>query len=154
MLVSDSVLHRYISPLAPHYAVSQLQSAFFLAVITYSPLYASDCPLVEIRLSKCCWLLVLYTLIARLEPFTLFKTALDNPTMFCPFLVWEGCSSHDITGLAGRCTTRRCCSQLQYCNSIFKNFEIFCMFWTSWFHPQDGSKHVEDVKNLKIELKC
>ena len=38
----------------------------------------------------------------------------------------------------------------EYFNSIF---DVFRMFWTSWVHSQDGSKHVEDVKNWKIELK-
>ena len=35
----------------------------------------------------------------------------------------------------------------------FSIFDVFCMFQTSWVHSEEGSKCVEDVKNLKIELK-
>ena len=35
----------------------------------------------------------------------------------------------------------------------FSIFYVFCMFQTSWVHSEEGSKCVEDVKNLKIELK-
>jgi len=31
-----------------------------------------------------------------------------------------------------------------YFNSIF---DVLCMFQTSWVHSQNGSKHVEDVRN-------
>jgi len=35
----------------------------------------------------------------------------------------------------------------------FPIFDVFCMFQTSWVHSKDGSKHEEDIKNLKIKLK-
>ena len=82
-------------------------------------LWPEDCPNLAGRQSY-------ITLIARLKAFTLFKTALDNPTVFCPSVVWKSCSSHDFTGLAGCCTTRHCCSWLQYFNSIFQIFKSAC----------------------------
>jgi hypothetical protein len=47
------------------------------------------------------------------EHSTVFQAALDNPTTFCHFLAQEG-SGHDVTGVAGRHASRRCCSPLEY----------------------------------------
>ena len=35
---------------------------------------------------------------------------------------------------------------LYFSSSIFD----ICMFWTSWVHSQDGLKHVDDIKNWKL----
>jgi hypothetical protein len=45
---------------------------------------------------------------------TIFQAALDTTTIFCPFLLREGSGGLDVTGFAGRHTSRRSCFRLQF----------------------------------------
>jgi hypothetical protein len=112
--VSNTVLHRFAPP--QHNALCSPAFKMYHSVVhTRYLLYATHrlacerkngCPILAVRRSY-------IAIIAFREHSTLFRAALDNPTIFCYFLIREGSGSHDVTGLACRHTTRRC-SQLQY----------------------------------------
>ena len=99
---------QYFTDSFHHYATH-----FAVPMNTRYPLYAHS-PAVR-RLD--CPILVCFRSYIALSTFpehsTVFQAALDNPTIFCHFLVREG-SGHDVTGVAGRHANRRCCSPLEY----------------------------------------
>jgi hypothetical protein len=78
--VSNTVLHRFPSPLRNALCSSAVAISIYSVVHTRLPLYATHC-LALIILSKSCRSLAYIGFIAFLEPFTLFQAALDIPKM-------------------------------------------------------------------------
>ena len=118
MLVSNTLFHRYTSPLAPHYAVSQLQSTFYSAVISHSPLYATHCQLVVRRLTEVLLLntgLICYLCLSQIFNCVTISLLEVSGTLSIS-LKGTGILAALMSEALWGCYTasRHCCSQLQY----------------------------------------